>query len=103
MRLAHPKSTIKVRSFYGLAAFYQRFISNFTSLVAPMTDCLKKKGFFVWTEEIERAFIFIKEKITNTLVIAFSNFEKMFDLKCDACGVGIEAVLSQEKRPIAFS
>jgi len=71
-------------------------------LVASITDCLKKNSHFVRTDEVGKAFALIKEKMTNVHILAFLNFEKVFELECDACEVGIRAVLSQEKRPIVF-
>ena len=43
--LPRPKSAMEVRSFHGLATFYLCFIWNFSSLVTPITDCLKKRSF----------------------------------------------------------
>ncbi len=43
--LLTPRSIHEVRSFYALTSFYQRFIRNFSRLMAPMTNCLKLKVF----------------------------------------------------------
>ncbi|RVW74853.1 Transposon Ty3-G Gag-Pol polyprotein [Vitis vinifera] len=67
-----PTNIHEVRSFHGMATFYRRFIRNFSSIMAPITECMKP------------------------------DFEKVFEVACDASHVGIGAVLSQEGHPVAF-
>ncbi len=98
-----PKSLFEVRSFHGLASFYRKFIRNFSEICAPMLDTIKKVNQpFHWTVAAENSFQILKKKITERPMLRLPDFNKLFQVRCDASGTAIGVVLSQEDRPVAY-
>lgn len=96
-----PTTITKVRSFHGLASFYRRFVSQFSSLMAPITDCIRE-GQFSWSTAAAQEFSIIKNKLCSAPILALLDFLLVFELHCDVSKTGVGAVLSQKGRPIAF-
>jgi hypothetical protein len=68
-----------------------------------MMDIVKKKHkYFKWTEEAQRSFNILKEKITERPILILLNFGKTFQVRCDASGIAIGAFLSQDNRSFAY-
>ena len=96
-----PKNIHEIQSFHRLASFYRRLIKGSSTIMSPITDCMKQ-GKFVWTKVATKAFNEVKQKMTEAPVMHLPDFTKPFEVECDASGIGIGGVLSQEHHPIAY-
>ncbi|XP_016730709.2 uncharacterized protein [Gossypium hirsutum] len=97
-----PTSVTQVQSFHGLASFYRRFVSNFSTIAAPLTSVIKKNSSFIWNDEQDKSFLKIKDCLTNAPLLALPDFSKTFEIECDASGLGIGTVLTQDGRLVAY-
>ncbi|CAL8109259.1 unnamed protein product [Prunus armeniaca] len=99
--LAAAMTLTKERNFHGLASFYRRFILRFSTIMAPITDCMKQRA-FLWTLEAAKAFTILKQYITQAPVLRHHDLTKVFEVACDASEVRIGGVLSQEGHLVAY-
>ena len=77
----------------GLTSFYRRFIKGFSTIMSPITDCMKQ-GEFNWTKATAKALNEVKQKMTKAPVMCLPDFTKPFEVECDASSLGIGGVLS---------
>ena len=87
-----------------MASYYRRFVKGFSKAAAPLHElavkALPKAGkfggpdLFVWSDEAEEAFAFLKEALCTTPVLAFPRFDRDFTLEIDASLKGLGACLS---------
>ncbi len=106
-----PVNVKDVRAFLGLASYYRRYISGFSTVAAPMTNLTRQGMDLVWDNACEGAFRTLKAALISAPVLAYPTREGHFTLSTDASDVGIEAVLEQDqeergqvvKRVIAYA
>ena len=102
-----PKNVKEVRRFLGMTGFYRKHVENYAKIAVPLTNLLKGKEHFRWTEECQQSFESLKVALTTAPVLAKAQITKQFELHTDASKDHIGAVLmqrdeAQNLRPIGY-
>lgn len=96
------KSVHDVRSFLGLVNYFRKFIKDFATLAAPLTDLTRAKHQWEWTDKCQQAFLALKHCLTQAPLLISPDVNKPYEVVTDASTVGLGAVLLQDNRPVAF-
>ncbi|KAJ4818476.1 polyprotein [Rhynchospora pubera] len=99
---SQPRTITEIRSFLGLAGYYRRFVSGFSSLARPLTQLLHKDVPFVWGSEQEASFQELKKRLVSAPILVMPVQGKDFDLYTDASRLGLGCVLMQDGHVIAY-
>jgi hypothetical protein len=98
-----PMSVCDIRSFLGLAGYYQRFIKRFSKINKPMTELLKKDKKFEWTSACKASFQELKKRLTTTPILVMPDMEKPSTIYYDVSGQGLGCVLMQDGHVVVYA
>ena len=101
-----PENQKHIRMFLGLCGFYRRFIKNFAHTTKCLSDLLKKDSPFIWTNEHQKAFEMLKQKLCEAPILTYPDIQGEYLLIVDASAKCLGGVLAQgtEKKhnPISY-
>ena len=108
IRLSAPSTKKEVRKLLGTIGFYKKYISDYSTITAPITDLLKgpKKSPIVWTPDCQKALERLQREMSRGPVLKLPDMEKEFVVRTDASATGVGGVLLQEHdgvlHPVAY-
>ena len=108
-QLPIPNTKRDIRAFLGITGYYRKFIANYATVAAPLTDLTKKNfpNLVTWTDCCAKAWQALKDVLCSSPVLKSPDFTSQFILQTDASNQGVGAVLSQRDEhgsdhPVAY-
>jgi hypothetical protein len=91
---AIPRNLTDIQSFIGFCNFYRRFIKGFSKMIRPMVKLTRKDQPFIWTDDYQKAFELMKERVTTAPVLKHFDRTKEAILETDSSDYVNGGVLS---------
>ena len=96
-----PPTTVNgIRSFLGHAGFYRRFFRDFSKIATPLCRLLEKDTKFYFDESCHNAFEEIKSQLVEAPIMAKPDWNREFEIMCDASDYAMGAVLGQKDEKV---
>ncbi|XP_062103895.1 uncharacterized mitochondrial protein AtMg00860-like [Humulus lupulus] len=98
-----PRNVSKVRSFSGLAGYYQKFFEGFSKIATPLTNLTGKHKNFTWMEKCEEIFHTMKDKLISAPILYVPTKGGMFVVYCDASKNDLGCILMQNGKVVVYA
>ena len=99
--LAVPKTCKKLRQFICMINFYSGMWQKLSELLSPLTALTPKNVKYNWKDDQQKCFDAIKPVIGRAELLAYPDFNTLFEIHTDTSKLQIGAVISQKGNPIA--
>ena len=115
LALKPPTNVKELRRFLGMVQYYRDLWAKRSEMLAPLTDLVgecgqtkvtRAKGTkrvpWHWDEVHQKAFDMVKATIAKDVVLAYPDYDKVFEVYTDASSTQLGSVITQSNRPLAF-
>ena len=102
--MERPTTVTEIRRLFGMVQYYRDLWPRRSHILEPFTAISSgKKGTKIkWTPELEDAIGKVKQMVCQQTVLNYPDYNLLFDIHTDASDYQLGAVISQNKKPIAF-
>ena len=96
--LAAPANVTELSRVVGMINYLGRFLPDLSSVMKPITDLLKSDVAWQWGTPQQQSFDHIKDRLTNTPVLAFYDVTKPIVVSTNARLYGPAGAIFQQDR-----
>ena len=91
-----PTNPKQVKQWLGLTGYFRRFVADYATIAAPLTELTKPSCRFKWTNVENESFLTLKARLMNPPILAHPNVNQPYTVTADASSYGVGAILSQK-------
>ena len=102
LRLKTSTKRKELRKFIGMVNYYRDIWPQRSHILAPLTALTSPATPWRWTDQHQQAFDEMKRVITRETLLAYPDFNEVFEIHTDASLYQLGACISQKGKPIAF-
>lgn len=98
-----PNTVKELRRFLGMPSWHRRLINDFSKIVAPLINSLKKNKKITFGEQQLEAFKTLKQKVTEAPLLACQPFILQTDASDKGLGAALVQKIGNNEKVIAYA